>query len=495
MQFIKEKACKDFNNKFKTNVGKEHRTINVGIDLGTNSTKVIYQIVELAGAGEKNAFIFDFNNDIKNFPPCTLPSNVIIKDNKLYFGSEAWLQWTSADVKFTSFKMCIACFSKIIKCKKCNKLGVNSFLEGKCSYNEYEICADDIMLFYLAFVIGEVYRYLNSEYAGHYNLTFFYNISFPLNYLENENNRALFEWLAIYAEDLKDDIYQGLTLGEADNLLDKAYNKFKDFPKVEEDKKTFTVAETRAAMHSFRVSGSHDDGLYATVDIGAGTTDISFFRLGQAKGVEPLFSFYYDQSHNLGGDDFDSVIYRQVLTQFANRNYDSSKILNDIKVAKHSIHLNKTFSLKVYGIEWGLTTIKNICTENYEKLEKSFRETFSKAFKKEAATDRWEDVKVILIGGGAQFPMINETLRNMHLRGINDWRPSFPESQLPDNLDLSNPNISQYELKKNFLYFYTAHGLSYHIDDITEARFPNEVSAWKPRKFYMELPDVDDLYF
>ena len=57
MQFIKEKACKDFNNKFKTNVGKEHRTINVGIDLGTNSTKVIYQIVELAGAGEKNAFI------------------------------------------------------------------------------------------------------------------------------------------------------------------------------------------------------------------------------------------------------------------------------------------------------------------------------------------------------------------------------------------------------------------------------------------------------
>lgn len=256
-----EEASKDLNKKFKTNVEKEHRTINVGIDLGTNSTKVICQIVELAGAGEKNAFIFDFNNDIKNFPPCTLPSNVIIKDNKLYFGSEACLLWTSAEAKFTSFKMCIACINKIIECKKCTKLGVNSFSEGKCSYNEYDIRADDIMLFYLAFVIGEVYRYVNNKYANLYKITFSYNVSFPLNYLENEEYRTLFELLAVYAEELKEDVYQGLPLKEADNLLDKAYNKLKKFPQVEEDKKTFTVEETRAAMHSFIVSGSHDDAL------------------------------------------------------------------------------------------------------------------------------------------------------------------------------------------------------------------------------------------
>ena len=79
MQFNKEEASNDLTKKLKNSVEKERRTINIGIDLGTNSTKVIYQIVELAGSGEKNAFIFDFNNDIKSFPPCTLPSNVIIK--------------------------------------------------------------------------------------------------------------------------------------------------------------------------------------------------------------------------------------------------------------------------------------------------------------------------------------------------------------------------------------------------------------------------------
>ncbi len=474
------------------NIEKEIRTINVGIDLGTSSTKVIYQIVELAGAGQQNAFIFDFGDNPEIYPPLTLPSYVIVHDEKYYFGLEAYLKMEISEAEFTSFKMCVACLMGITKCKKCNQYQTNSFDRGIFSYKEIEINAYDIMLFYLAYVMGIVCESLNKKYGDHFRLIYSYNVSFPLNYLQKKENNKLLEKLVFWAEDLKDIVHQGIPVKMAADALIKTYNRKSYLPKIEE-KCTFVFSETIVTMHSFRVSATHDDGLYAIIDIGAGTTDISFFRLGESKGVDPLFSIYFDQSHNIGGDNFDQTLLDYLMIKFKNEILNFSNFLEVIKSAKQKMSDQNLFIITNFSLEWGLRKFQDICSENYVQLRNAFRETRCCAFKKEQDWKRWENINILIIGGGSKLPYIKDPIYNTDIPHF-DWKPTFPDLQLPDNLDIVGSNISKNKLKDIFYYFYTAHGLSYHFDEYERSHYPDTVSNFRPKKIYRNFVDIDDQY-
>ena len=196
----------------KNDVILENRTINVGIDLGTHSTKVIYQIIEHAGPDAKNAYVFDFGTDLNEYPPYTYPSLVTINNGQLFFGDNAYQNMNNAEAKFTSFKMCVACYWGYIPCKSCQRIGSSDFLRGEFSYNGLNLNAYEVAIFYLAYVLKMIHTDCLKKYQDNYQLTFYYNVSFPLNYLEIQKKRRYFEWLILYAEEIKSEIFQGINL-------------------------------------------------------------------------------------------------------------------------------------------------------------------------------------------------------------------------------------------------------------------------------------------
>lgn len=472
---------------------KEIRTVNIGIDFGTNSTKVIYQIVE--STSNENAYIYDFNSNFSVFPPYSFPSIVVLDSNKFYFGDEAYLRKDRANAIFSSFKMCLACFKNIIECKDCNSQGISSFSKGTCEINHRKINAAVISLLYLAYVIGKVANFLKHRYKGQFDLNFYYNISFPLEFLGTQ--RKFFGGIAHYAERLKDDVYQGISIDDVIQILKEAKKKIT--PHISnENKIVYVIEETRAAMHSFIKSGYLPEGLYAIVDIGASTTDISFFRYAGANQPDPFFAFYADQSHTLGGDDFDRIIMTRIRKIRKNtRDTFTSKMLYEIRQAKHDLVNNKAkFNLPHLDILWSFNEIEKMCRELLNTLHQHFSMTLrEKAIEKEKALERWKNLNIILIGGGSEWRNLSNTfLRPPFFGNQVKWEPTFPTPAIPDNLNTENAIINTNELRKNFLYFYVAHGLSYFHQDVTEFYSPEEVPDFEPPQIIVEKLDRDELY-
>ncbi len=472
---------------------KEIRTFNVGIDLGTNSTKIIYQIIE--SPLTENAYVYGFNSIISDFPPYSFPSIVILESNRFYFGDEAYLRKDYASAIFSSFKMCLACYKNIIRCKNCKSHGISSFSNGICEINWRKINAAVITLLYLAHVMGQVTKFIQKSYKDQFELKFFYNISFPLEFLSAQ--KKFFSGIAYYAEKLKDEVEQGISINEVIQILKEVKNK--STPHIKnEARRVHVIEETRAAMHSFINSGYLPEGLYAIVDIGASTTDISFFRYAGSNRPDPFFAFYADQSHLLGGDDFDRTIMNRVRNVCKNtRDISSAELLYKIRQAKHSIINNEAkFILPQFDIFWSFDEIEQICNVLLNTLHQKFSKTLrEKAIEKEKVLKRWNNLNIILIGGGSEWQNLSNTfLRSPFFGNQAKWKPTFPTPTIPDNLNTDEARINPYELRKNFQYFYVAHGLSYFYQDITEIYPPKEVPEFEPPQIIEERPDRDELY-
>ena len=292
---------------------------------------------------------------------------------------------------------------------------------------------------------------------------------------------------------MKNVIYQGIPIVEAKQLLNEAGRRIPIFPPIK-DRKTFTVAETRAAMHSIIKSGYYEDGIYAIIDIGAGTTDISFFRNGMNDIDEKLFSFYFDQSHILGGDDFDSNIYDAIYKKYNLQNIDHNLMFPAIQNAKHGMIINNGFNLVDFNIILSLENIYNICIGNYLRLSKCFSESLIRAFKKEQKWDRWNEINILLIGGGSKLHRIDDSIKSIDIQQLKIWNPKLQKLHMADNIDTKYSNLNEFEFAQNYHYFYTAHGLSYYWEDITEAKLPDDINDFRPPRQIRQFVDKDDLY-
>lgn len=452
----------------KNQAERQERTLNIGIDMGTDSTKCVYQIIE-----HGKAHVFNFNVNNKNYPAYALPSIITIMDNKLFFGDENKSTEAGA-ISFTSFKMCIACFKEIIDCKECSKKGVNSLNEGQFNCEEYQLNAYDLCIIYLAYIINIVTSQLNLKYRKKFILHHIYNFSFPTNYLDR--NKEYFDKMVFIAEKISGSIVKGVDFNEAKKILTNA-KKSSINSTIEVEKNVFVVPETSAAMQSFKESNYLDRGIYSVIDVGAGTTDISIFRLDDS---DERLVYYADESHLIGGDDFDLKI-KESLTQ--------SEVvisLTSIKYAKNELHKNNELrisNLKPIKID----DLTSIVYDLKKTIQRKFSETLRlKAYPKYQEVSHFLNVKIIPIGGGSKFPGITKVLKIYPFFGSGTWKPEIVEPELPDNLVMDDETINEYTLIKEFRHYSVAHGLSYLIDDILQTIPPSKVDHFKPEVFIRE---------
>ena len=452
----------------KKQPARQERTLNIGIDMGTDSTKVVYQIVE-----EGKAHVFNFNLNNENYPTYSLPSIITIDDKKLFFGDEKKSQKAGA-ISFTSFKMCIACYTKIIDCKECSKIGMNNFNNGQYNGKEYQLNVYDLCIYYLAYIINTVTSQLNLKYQKKFILHHLYNFSFPTNYLDS--NKEYFDKLVITAEKISGSLVQGISFNEANKILNSTKNVSTNGT-IEGEKNVFVVPETSAAMQSFKESNYLNQGIYSVVDVGAGTTDISIFKLDNS--AEKLV-YYADESHLIGGDDFDIKIKESL-------NPPNGEIsLTHIKHAKNELQRNNELRL----INMESITIEDLVSIVFG-LQKNIHEKFSetlrlKACDKYKSVTHFLNIKIIPIGGGSMFPGITEILTRYPFKGSGEWKPEIIEPELPDNLVMDDKTINEYTLIKEFRHYSVAHGLSYLIDDILQTIPPSKVENYKPEKCIRE---------
>ena len=251
---------------------KEKIHIQVGLDFGTSSTKIVY-----TQPGKRFSRIIDFKHNLPNYPTFCLPSVANInKQGKLVLGVDAAEQlfedkW---DAGFQRLKVLVAgnndhCYE--------DQLTEEAFYQSTRKHRlDASFTPERLMAIFLAHSMYLAWRAISNETEyGHAELDIAFNICMPIDHIENNRVKTEFEKIFRWAEP----IYRMWKIKEETFDPLQASYEFENHSIPDRDVRVFAVPEAVAEVAAYLVSLKKKEGLHAVIDLGAGTTDLSIFHL------------------------------------------------------------------------------------------------------------------------------------------------------------------------------------------------------------------------
>lgn len=423
------------------------RTLIVGVDFGTSSTKVIWQDLS-----DNHFEMFQWNPAARGLAAYLLPSTVVIRGGAIYFGlSESDV--CQDDIRLSSIKLCVLCRSNPSICR-CRNPGARDGVVRLPSLGRHYPATVFACLF-----LAHVFREVESRLAGQFpndNLLLLWNIGCPMDYLDEANRKSEWERMAGVAMKL----HRDLPNAASTSMLGEVAESINGFVlPAQDDRNYFAQPEGLAAVKAFLESPHAESKTYAIVDVGAGTTEVSFFFNGRimTEPGRPLRpSYLADSTAAMGGGKIDLE-----LGQAWNCAAD------DARRRKESGESNLPF----------LPSINEICIQ----YERTCYEIV-KCHKLTAASDKRFDLFVI--GGGGRLRPLQEALRRHSLpHGFvrEDWRRLQPPKRLKDRLAIQ----ADYDFLANACGLASSLSWDYYR--------PSEVPPMASRQVKPK-PDIEEYY-
>lgn len=468
----------------------------IGLDFGTYQTKA--SINHLDKQPQKHEF-FEFNLDGKK--SFFLPSKVIIRNNGLL----AYGNYTGSDIKheFNYFKMASAEHAGF----NVSQNLIDSIYNYANSYNGYT--PEFLSVIYITHVLLSIKEYLNKNkstgigrFSGLFaglrkqeteKSDFKIRMGIPTEYSKEVNllRRKKFETILLISEMLQEEINYSLSdfSNMDENYLAERIKDINDeIPLIEEDfnyaieQRKFSVfPESAAGLLYFIKSGKLKKGaLYATIDIGGGTTDMSFFN------VKPDGKIKY----------FSSDSYMEACNNIYINSVDDEHKLEDIKRFEEEIiqsikhgtwEENKQYQCAVRGLRsklgGHLKKMINVTTS---------RGALSK-FPKRSIMETLKNQPIILYGGGLAHPQI-ESWSEIEIYDSGS-RTSI-NYDLITSMDINDINLykpdKELVINKNwedqFAFLIVAFGLSYLNRSDETFWDDDEYKSIKLEKLFTEVP-------
>lgn len=198
-------------------------------------------------------------------------------------------------------------------------------------------------------------------------------------------------------------------------------------------------------------------GLYACVDVGAGTTDVSFFRIRERHvgdaWVKDALGFYSARSSPPAMDALD----------------DCLATIDGHDVWPAQLRGRENEMIERYGLAKH-PRVRSVCEEIYE----TYRGTWADAYKKEKYVRAWHDYELFVLGGGSKVAAVRESLQSSVWLGQLAER-SIRSAGVPDDLYEWPENGRLSQLREDGTFLLVAYGLSYLGADVPEVDNPGEM--------------------
>jgi hypothetical protein len=424
-------------------IRRYQRTLVVGVDFGTSSTKVVWQ-----NLSENYFELFRWRPDLRGLESVLFPSTVCVRAGTLVFGDSAP---ADGDVWLPSIKLCVLCSrnasvcrcdSSIARCGQIHVPGMND-----------PVPASALGCLFLAHVFQQVEQRLKQTFAND-EVILIWNIGCPMDHLDAVDSRSSWETMTGVAMQLRGRVSNPAPIA----LLSEAVESMRVF--VPQPNRTFFIQpEGMAAVKAFLESPRGAvEKTYAIVDVGAGTTEVSFFFNGsiRSKGGIPEPSYLADSTEAVGGGKIDlelaDVWHCDVET--ARRRKEQGK--DEIPYVASVGAIRQQYDL----------TCRKILKE--KKLTAKENKRFD----------------LFIIGGGGRLPILRELLSRYQLPGefVREQTQQLkPPASLRNREDLE----AGYDLLAN------ACGLASSL--LWDYYPPREVPAMAPPPSGLK-PDLDELY-
>lgn len=374
--------------------------MHIGLDFGTSQTKVC---------------VFDISSGVHKFYKWDngtffLPSTITIgNDGKCSYGESA-----TGNTKnhFTYFK--IAAAEDIVFRQDTFEKALDTPRYALSEFGGHT--PEFLSVLYIAFVLytvketlngenqqkkakGNVFSRLFSTNKSTEPIRFTIQLGIPTEWSHERNylRKKKFEMLLYIAEEIQKKI------SSKAEFLDSSIEQLKEVVKhIHTDLRTMgnenletklneyglsVFPETAAGLYLITQTGQLQEGYYAIMDIGAGSTDLSFFQLSNGK-----VTYLASESYLLAAND----VYRN----FAG----TEPTLKQIHQAEKKVR--KLIANGQWSKNTELTTVINFMNSQFAEL---VYRLFNKRARKYdgGLTPRFKNQNIILYGGGGQIPIIN----------------------------------------------------------------------------------------
>ena len=271
--------------------------------------------------------------------------------------------------------------------------------------------------------------------------------------------------------------YQGISLEEAKAALNKLRSEIAELP-GKEVRQTFVVPETHAAMVGYIISGKAEPGLYATIDVGAGSTDVAIFRYC-SELAERDVAYYSAMTGLLGGDAIDQAICKLLIDSFNITGRDKSKLLAKVRYSKHNF--DQETGMFVNGQHLSPKIVFDAVSPTLDNIFAHYCHTWGRGYEKEMKQHIWQNLNVLLLGGCNQLPFVRAKLcqnpsgaLNYIIRHI-----EIQPVELPKDIKVLG-SVDNLDINEYASLLTIAHGLSFHIAENPEYFTPKEVLPLPP---------------
>lgn len=480
--------------------------VRVGLDFGTYQTKAC---VNYQKEGQVPEFEFiNFSSDSKtNF---FLPSILNLHNNDaISIG-----QNQDAVKSYRFFKIASAEDKNFRGISGLNKTNAHYELERYGS-----LSPEIISIIYLSYTIGLIKKRFNKKHTAakssnskkgsfwgkffsfkskkNKNRTdankFFYQIGVPTEWSAEKNRwrRRKFEQILYLANDINEtESYSTIQSLSISSFIDLIKNRFQSLENnlnnhkwadIISDGKISAFPETAAGLTYLVKTGKIGEGYYLALDIGGGSSDISFFRVNANRTFEYLAS----ESLLIASNDIYDVY---------GKSHPENLSIEAVQEKLVEVDNNHLESDKLY-----LKAYKATMRRLNHKIKQIYNERVYWHFKKTVANQKFRDQDCFVYGGGSLLHKpshgIGNIMRkiNLHDQGTESLTATRTKANIrmiKDSLDVPH-SVKPDSWKKHIPLLIVSLGLSYIQPDQT---YDWNDTLYKPREGFYYLDDDPELF-
>lgn len=455
--------------RFDENAKATIPLVRLGIDLGTSYSKVVWR------KGEDNVFPICFGKNKFDLADYLMPSLVAFDGEKIATGFEAFSFPQSA---ISNFKMCLACESK--RDGECN-IRKCSLTIWKREFFPVELTGGEtrfVNSLFLAKLLARTKESIVDELTKNHGFSvsvkpkWTANYTVPDTFIEQSDIAESFREVFRIAWFMAEIFVKEPNIDNRQTLVEcylAAQDLAKEFSEIFDDETLgcSPYPEIGAEVASIVMSRTSETGLYAFVDVGAGTIDASVFRYFRDGNKAERVLYANDISRTLGAAQLEIRASRISLSS-----------PNKLKEIKENYQSFSKLDREKNATE--IESLKSASEEIKEEAFNTLKKVFIEAYReKEPNIEKWKDLKLILGGGGSKIECYEDAALKAFT--IQDYiYKDFPQiAREPKITDLPKPDDFQMLglPETGFHRFAVAYGLTYDISQLPKVIFAKDVRS------------------
>ena len=444
--------------------------VQLGVDFGTSYSKVAWRLNE-------TCFPLCFGKRQNVLDDYLVPSAIAFDGNTFVTGIDfAQANGAVPENQITNFKICVACECQKSSCNVRNcrltKWDCEKFAPEAQQKEAFFAAA-----FYLSKLIAQSKKNIKIELEKKG-----FNKSVPVKWLITTAVPERFSEQSGVMQTYQKILRVACLMAEAfadSQPIDSRADVFSLFNAALELESTrikmdcFTYPEVAAQVASVTMSRTSEEGLYAYVDIGAGTIDASVFRFSRV--AETPLSTYAASVFKLGAANIEAEAAKSL----------PHLSLRQIKELKEK-HINQLDALLKEedineALEEVLLALKQAANSMRGQSKGSLTSLLKMAYDKEPFEYEWKNIKLILGGGGSGINMY----KNAANSAFSSNNVRFVKSVLPLPGDFQLQGLPS----SHFHRFAVAYGVSFPFIKLPEVATSNQVKPLtKKYRFEIKKP-------